>query len=264
MNVLDRNPTPIIIGGSHRSGTTLVRRILNGNPGIFCPPEIKFHKDLLGQFPKDPLGFARLGHTIKVLGLPLEEWFDEFGKAYVRCMESATQRAGKKRWADKNPENALNIRHWHRLLKGELRFIMVIRNPLDILASIKEHQMLGAIPSNYDDRIQHIKEYINSGLDYCDKNPDLSYVIRYEDIISEPENTLTTLFNWLGEQWNKESIDKLNSHEHGTGLEDPKAKNFKSIQSSSVERWKKDLSWVEKLKARLAFKEISNRLKYYI
>lgn len=262
MNVLDKNQVPIIIGGSHRSGTSMVRRILNGSPGIFCPPEIKFHKDLLGQFQKDPLGFARLGHTIKVLGLPLEEWFDEFGQAYVRCMEIAAQRAGKKRWAEKNPENSLNIRHWHRLLKGELRFIMVVRNPLDILASIKETQMSGAIPLDLTGRINHIKEYINSGLQYCDEFPDRSYIIKYEDIILNPEHCLTALFQWLGESWSKETIENLNSQEHGIGLEDPKVKRFKDIQSGSLNRWEKDLSWVEKQKAKFAFLKINKRFRY--
>lgn len=110
----------IVIGGSHRSGTTLLRRLLNGHPRIFCPPEIKFHKDLLGQFPNDPLANGRLGNSIRALGIPAETWLDEFGRALCRCYDIAVHNAGKKRWADKNPENAVNAAHWDRLLAGRM------------------------------------------------------------------------------------------------------------------------------------------------
>ena len=118
----DRSDWPIIVGGSHRSGTTLFRHLLNAHSRIFCPSEIKFFADLLGQFPNDPLAFGRLGASINALGLDREEWLDAFGAAFVHCYEKAAARAGKSRWADKAPENAVNIAHWDRLLAGRAFF----------------------------------------------------------------------------------------------------------------------------------------------
>lgn len=146
MNSQNEEGWPIIIGGSHRSGTTLVRRLINAHPRIFCPSELKFHRDLLGQHREDPLAFARLGATMSALGLDQNDWLDEFGRALVRCYERATTAHGKARWADKNPENALNIHHWHRLLSGRMFFILVARHPYDIVASMEEARMDRAIP----------------------------------------------------------------------------------------------------------------------
>lgn len=241
MKDISTKNTPIIIGGSHRSGTTLLRRILNGSKQIYCPPEVKLFKDLLGQFPNDPLAFARLGKSIQALGLPLDIWLTEFTWAYIKCMDLATEHAGKQRWADKNPENALNIGHWHRALNGNLQFIMVIRNPLDILASIKESGMKGAIPSDFKGRVHHVKEYIEAGLLYCAAHPEASYIVRYEDIVLSPHSTMEQLFFWLQADWGEESLTMLNDEKHGIGLEDPKAMNYKHVHLCSVDRWREDL-----------------------
>jgi hypothetical protein len=48
------NTWPIIIGGCHRSGTSLLRRILNARSRIHCGPEIKFLRDFHGDYYGDP------------------------------------------------------------------------------------------------------------------------------------------------------------------------------------------------------------------
>ena len=42
---MSRNTWPIIVGGCHRSGTSLVRRLLNAHSRIYCGPEVKFFRD---------------------------------------------------------------------------------------------------------------------------------------------------------------------------------------------------------------------------
>ena len=209
------NNRPIIIGGSHRSGTTLVRRLLNGHPRIYCPSEIKFHKDLLRQVPNDPLAHARLGSSMAALGLAEDIWLDEFGRALIRCFELAAERDGKKRWADKNPENAINIRHWDRLLRQELNFILVIRHPFDIVASMEETKMKLTLPAVLEERAAHVRNYIEFGLEYCEANPARSSIVRYEALVESPIRTLEELLAQIGEEYDPAMLANLGSDRHG-------------------------------------------------
>ena len=233
---------PIIIGGSHRSGTTLLRRLLNGHPRIFCPAEIKFFKDLLRQFPDDPLAHGRLGSSMAALGLPEEVWIDEFGRALIRCYELAAASNGKPRWADKSPENALNIAHWNRLLAGRMYFVFVVRHPLDILASMAEIRMDKVIPVDLRGRAHHIRAYFESALAFIESNPERSIVVRYEQLVQRPVEILGELMGRVGEEFRPEMLELLGSEKHKGGLEDPKARAGTAVRSGSVGRWKSDLS----------------------
>lgn len=224
------------MGGSHRSGTTLLRRLLNGHSRLYCPAEVKFYKDLLGQFPKDPLAHGRLGSSIEALGLPQEVWLDEFGRAFVRCFECAMQRHGKVRWVDKNPENALNIAHWDRLLGGKLNFVLVVRHPADIIASMEEIKMNRVIPTTLEGRADHVVQYIQSGLDYLSSHPERSALVRYEDLVRDPRGTLVNLLTAVDEEFEEDMLTSLGG-DHGEGLEDPKARGRASVSSENVERF---------------------------
>jgi len=239
---MDAPDWPIVIGGSHRSGTTLLRRLLDGHPRIFCPPEIKFHKDLLGQFPDDPLAHGRLGSSLGALGLPTEIWLDEFGRALCRCYDIATRNAGKQRWADKNPENALNVAHWNRLLSGQMAFVLVVRHPLDVIASMAEIGMNKVIPVDIVGRAFHTRDYIATGLAFAETYPEQSTIVRYERLVEEPRAALSELMCFLGENYDEAMIGNLHKDSHGKGLEDPKALQHAGISSESIGRWRRDLS----------------------
>jgi Sulfotransferase family len=253
---------PIIIGGSHRSGTTLLRRLLNGHPRIFCPPEIKFHKDLLGQFPEDPLAHGRLGSSIRALGLPTEIWLDEFGRALKRCYDIAALRAGKARWADKNPENALNVDHWERLLDGRMVFVLVVRHPLDVIASMAEIAMNKVIPVDVVGRACHVRDYVNAGLDFVERHQERSLIVHYERLVTEPQTTLNEVMRLAGEEYDEAMISGVLSDHHGQGLEDPKARRHARISMDNVGRWRKDLALDDVRLATPIIVDLCNRLGY--
>jgi sulfotransferase family protein len=253
---------PIVIGGSHRSGTTLLRRLLNGHARIFCPPEIKFHKDLLGQFPDDPLAHGRLGNSMRALGLPTEIWLDAFGAALCRCYDIASRNAGKKRWADKNPENALNAMHWDRLLGGRMAFVLVVRHPLDVIASMAEIAMNKVIPLDIVGRASHVRDYISAGLAFADSRPDRSTIVSYECLVREPRETLNKLMLFLNEDYDECMVNSLHSKHHGEGLEDPKASRHVDISSENIGRWRRDISEEEGRLVRPIIAPIAERFNY--
>jgi protein-tyrosine sulfotransferase len=255
---------PIIIGGSHRSGTTLLRRLLNGHPRIFCPAEIKFYKDLLGQFTTDPLAHGRLGSSISALGLPTEVWLDEFGHALCRCYDLATRNAGKARWADKSPENAINIIHWNRLLGGRMVFVLVVRHPFDVIASMAETRMDNVFLPDIDARAQHVADYLAAGHSFAKEHAEHSMIVRYEDLVKQPRGTLESLMNWIGETYDEKMISSLGSEIHGLGLQDPKSRRRGEISGENIGRWRRDLSPDDIKRARPIVASIAKLIGYEV
>jgi hypothetical protein len=196
----------------------------------------------LRQFPNDPLAHGRLGASIAVLGLPEDIWLDEFGRAFIRCLELAAAQHGKKRWADKNPENAINIWHWHRLLGENLDFILVVRHPFDIVASMIEIRMDRVIPTLVEQQAEHVRTYVEAGLEYCEKHPARSSIVRYEALVSDPRSTLEELLARIGETFDPAMLVSLGASRHGHGLEDPKSRDRCQISGENVRRWVKEFS----------------------
>ena len=157
-----RSSWPIVVGGCHRSGTSLVRRLLNAHSRIFCGPEVKFFRDFSANYKEDPIRHLRFFNTARAL-LPEEELLGIFGKAFIALHESAAALAGKARWADKNPENVLYLPQWQRLLGNEWLMIHVMRNPLDTLASMKEASFPLSLPETLDGRIEFYQQYQRQG-----------------------------------------------------------------------------------------------------
>lgn len=237
---LERQSWPIIVGGCHRSGTSLLRRVLNAHPRIFCGPEIKFFRDFQGQYLGDPIRHARFFRSAQAIS-PREELLEVFGQAYISLLERAAARAGKLRWADKNPENVLNLREWELLLKGRWLFVQAVRHPLDTLASIKETRFPFVIPAELEARIDFYRQYTKAGLEFGEQNPDRYVLVRYEELARSPQQTLERLMAWAGESFEPVQLC-FNSVPQQTGLEDPKVGRTTQIHTDSIGRWRNQLS----------------------
>lgn len=121
-------------------------------------------------------------------------------------------------------------------------FILMVRHPLDVLASIEETPMSRILPNDTTGRAQHIRNYMETGLSFCRKNPTKSIVVRYEDLVLDPLSTLRTLLAFLGEDFSAELLRAFHSSDSQIGLGDPKANSHSRITSESVGRWRRSLS----------------------
>ncbi len=234
---------PIIVGGCHRSGTSLVRRILNAHSHIYCGPEIKFFRDFYSNYFFDPLQRERFFVSARA-ALPEEELFQILGPAFITLHERAASNAGKARWADKDPENVIYLREWERLLGDNWIFIHVLRNPLDTLASIKEAKFDATIPANLDARIAFYKKYTQAGLNWSAQHPGRYRQVIYEQLVSQPKVLLPQLMESLDESFEPGQLD-FNQASHQRGLEDPKVSKTTEIHNQSLGRWQTTLTPAE-------------------
>lgn len=236
---------PVIIGGFYRTGSSLLRRLIDSHSSFHCGPEVKFFEDFYGNYLKDDLRHVRLFSTLATLGLSESEMLTIFGDAFVRSHELAAKKANKQRWADKNPHNVIYLEQWSNLLPSGFIFIHTTRNPFDILSSLKETRFPRSLPPDFADKVKLLKKFMLSGLEYTNNNPNKSITVIYEELVTKPAHVMTTIFDKLGENFEPEIFDKFILKERVNGIEDPKVKHSAFVHQNSVERWRHDLTEAE-------------------
>jgi Sulfotransferase family len=230
---------PIVVGGCLRTGTSLVRRILDSHSRIHCGPEVKFFRDFFGNYFDDPLKHLRFFQSARSL-LDEGELLNVAGAAFVEMHERAAHAAGKPRWADKNPENVLYLDAWQRLLGDDWLFVHVVRNPLDTLASIADVGFPLSVPKGLPERIDLYLAYTAAGLRFAEQHPGRSQLVVYEQLVSDPEHVARELMRRLGEELEPAQL-AFNDQPHEPGLEDPKVAGTRSVHRASVNRWREAL-----------------------
>lgn len=233
---------PIIIGGFYRSGTSLVRRLLDSHSKIYCGPEVKFWRDLNGNYQEDPYAHIRFFSTAKQMGITTEKLRNIFGKAYIQLITEAMTRKGKKIWAEKNPENLLFLNEWTELLNGKMHFLFVVRHPLDALASLKEAKFDKTMPIPFNGKVDECQRYLESGLAFKNQHPEKTILLRYEDLVCAPETSLKALLGALNLPYEATILNEFWKPARGIGIEDPKVSATKTVHSESLGRWRQDLS----------------------
>jgi hypothetical protein len=199
--------SPIFVGGLYRSGTTLMRQFLNSHPHIACGRESKLFQD--NQLERIYTDLRTIWPTIlspHYAFAPHTVDHMMAGLMHSIFMPNSQQQ-GKPRWAEKTPNNILFIDTLFALFPAA-QFIHMIRDPRDAFCSIRkkvaknkaafrEPSWATMTPKLTAGEWCH---RINSGLAWRE-HPDRYHEVRYEDLVSQPEATLRSLFAFLDEPW---------------------------------------------------------------
>lgn len=230
---MDICPNPIFITGVHRSGTSLMRRIVDSHPNIACPPESFFLSD-----------FVRLAdeHTNRIgfrnLGVPHTEVDRRIGMMARLCHEQYRLACEKARWADKTPQYVLHLEGLRRLFGETATFILVLRHPLDSAYSIWERGW--QFEHSYETPIENTCHYVAKAMRaewrFIEQHPDSAFVLFYDELVREPQSTLQRLFAFLGEPWCQRVLS-YNQVKHDFGTEDPIVKGAVGF-FQSFENWR--------------------------
>lgn len=233
--VEDFNSTasPIFVIGIHRSGTSLVRRILNSHSHIACPPETMYliHFASMLRDQRTFGGFGGLGYDKESTIKELRAWSSRYHEAFRLAQ-------GKIRWADKTPQYIDILNEIETLYGPKAQYIMVVRNPLDVVYSIYNR---GWVFGDYSDDLltntaKYVSDSLDKQLDFMQLHRDKCFIMKYEDLMSSPEFTLKRMFDFLDEPWEKDVLN-FNKFNHGFGTEDPIVSGSKSFQPS-IGNWK--------------------------
>ena len=138
---------PVCIAGMHRSGTSMVAKLLHES-GLYLGPE----SDLIPPGPGNPEGFwenRRFVHVnsriLKVLRgawdypppVP-EDWSGEpLASLRVKAESVLADFAGREPWGWKDPRNCLTLPFWLPMLDSA-KVVVVVRNPLETAESLRK------------------------------------------------------------------------------------------------------------------------------
>jgi len=239
----------IFIGGCPRSGTTLLREILNRHPRIACGPETSIFCDLINpprlaiEWGLDREYVERLTRESPNVVRFAERFFRDFAR-----------REGKARWSDKTPANVNVV---PRLLKcfPNARFVHILRDGRDVACSLRTHPKstikngrIVPVKSNnaIGNCIRRWNNHVPNGLAFRDH--PRCFQLRYEDVILNSEATLRALCAFIGEDYSPAMLDPsavvAPANRPGRLMNNPDADS--QIKTSSVGRWRRDLSPDEK------------------
>lgn len=245
-----RSKLPIVlIGGCGRSGTTLLREMLNRHSSLFCGPETSMFG--LPFWPNNISKMWNIDETALISSAQHSPNLVDFAESFYIEQSS---KAGKSRAADKTPNN---IRVIGKLLTWfpEGRFIHIIRDGRDVACSLRNH------PKEKIENGKIVPSLINRPITECaqrwlnDTSCGIAYrehpryhEIRYEDLVSDPEAVLRELCDFLKEEYQPCMVDPSASKEDNmdVGRLVNNQNSKEKISNRSLGRWRTDLSADEK------------------
>ena len=204
---MDTAPAPFIVGVP-RSGTTLLRLMLDAHPQLAIPAETHFIPKLIRRLREPDAAGAdddekrRIAFELIVehprweaLGIgrtDLERRLEESRPFTVADAARAVhvlnaERVGKPRWGDKSPSYLRNMTRIAPVLT-EARFIHLIRDGRDVALSLGE---VSWGTSDVGEAAERWTTEIRRARRHAARLPEGSYLeLRYEDLVADPEASL--------------------------------------------------------------------------
>ncbi len=252
---------PVFLLGSQRSGTTMLRLMLNNHPSFAIPHESAFitiyyrklqkygdlgqvdnARRLLEDVSRHPL--VKRGKLVTdpdaILSYPIRDYsgfVDAIFRAYADSL-------GKARWGDKTPFYTPDI-DILRLVFPDAKIIHLVRDGRDVVVSQKSIEWMS---SNLPKLIQdwRWKTTIAHKVGAVLKDDYLE--IRYEDLVRHPEENLRRICNFLDEPYDPTMLEYSDS---ATGVVPEESlkwhrNSIRPPDPSQLDKWKTQLSKAER------------------
>lgn len=234
----------IFVMGCGRSGTTLLRGMLERHPRLWGGPESGIFnrrvdpKALADKFLWNPERAARIAAETNSAVAFAERFFGE-----------QTREAGKARWVEKTPKHVVCLGYLLGAFPNA-RFIHVIRDGRDVACSLRNHPKAAfrngkIVPLNTNNPIPKcIDRWVHdtsAGLAYRG-HPRLLEV-RYEALVADPSATVRTVCEFLGEAFDPActSGDDAGKSAEQRMRTPNNMSSYGKVGDSSVGRWRRDL-----------------------
>ena len=238
--------SPIFIGGAPRSGTTLLRALVNASRNIVCGPEMRVIPALchLNQQIED-------GH-LDVLeanyGLDAQALHDRFARTIDQLLAPLHQKTGA-RVAEKTPANILHFPRLRRLFPDS-PLVAVVRDGRDVVASLLSMDWTDArtgrpmaITRDAGAAARLWVQSVEAGRKLAGDSGFTE--LRYEDLARDPKTEISRLFDRLGEDEAAlaRALDHVSHFDQGAGeAESSAGRVAQPIDTQAIGRWQRDLS----------------------
>lgn len=252
---------PFFIVGSQRSGTTLLRLILNAHSRIAIPEEGTFWMPLIrslrgkygesipGKSLESYIRYIKRNEQFKTWLMQDLSVFDRLAgrrdvslRDIMKALYSEYAKEHEKEiWGDKTPSFFRMTGELSNIFPGA-KFIHIVRDGRDVYLSMKgmeagrENIAVAALEWKY--KVEKAKRTLS------ELPADSAIEVRFEDILTGPEQNIRRICNFLGVAFEKGMLDFYKTSrkyigEHHSDL------IFKPINSDTAGKWKKKLTGEE-------------------
>jgi hypothetical protein len=264
---------PFFIVGNDRSGTTMLRLILDRGPDVAIPPESMFLTDFASAFDQGVPGAAfmeQVWNHPKVRlwqlpgapppvppGLGAQDAYRFIAEAPFK---SYAARHGKARWGDKTPHYVHHVDHLLRVWP-RARFVVLVRDGRDVALSLRR---MPFGPNNAWAAAQWWARGIRAGERAQLEHPGAVLTVRYEDLAGDPEREVPRICEFLALSYAPEMLALERADRSKIVPEQASwfPTIFDGISTGAVGRWRHEMSQRDqRLFAALAGPELA-RLGY--
>ena len=237
---------PIFLLSLPRSGSTLVQRVISAHSEIATTAEpwilLPLYSALEQNLCKAKYGHKFLFEATKDLCNRLPGGSNDYHaavRAFAEVMYSAIAgQHGAQFFLDKTPRYHLIARH---LLEGfpNAKIIIIWRNPLSMIGS--QIQSYGGVW-----RIQYFHVDLFDGLanlvQLCESHAEKICVIRFEDMVRQPESLFGQIFDYIGLHFNSDVLSSFTEVTVNGRMGDKTGlREYNSISREPLQKWRKTL-----------------------
>lgn len=222
---------PVLIVGTMRSGSTLLRLMLDRHERLSIGPESGF------------MGLARAAYDIPGWSRG-QAWYERYGATRDRIDEHvraivedvlgghAAER-GAARWGDKTPFHVWHLEDLVRLFP-DAALIGIVRHPGATLVSTRRWRYT---PEDA------ISKWVRANAEIVRRahafGPDRMRVVRYEDLVLAPRPTLTALLELLEEPWSDRLLEE---HRSGGGIVEGGTRADAPLDPQRIDAWTSEVT----------------------
>jgi hypothetical protein len=221
-------PAPFFIFGSPRSGTTLLAECLNAHTEVVVPFETDFIVPL--AFVYDRIRDPKIGRDIieklithsERFGQSLGEYLDTIdvhdvvyscdyhpGAILNTLYKRLATKANKKLAGDKSPNDLLRLRILIKTgaITPSMRVLHIVRDIRDVMVSLNQIKWVGDLDLYFPRSWSNSNLYLHTL--FRGKNAQY-LLIRYEDMVREPEKRLAEICSFLGVEFQDSMLSPSN------------------------------------------------------
>jgi len=234
---------PAFIAGPVRSGTTLLRWILDSHPNVVSRSEQNFLTPVVATFNREFLdapvgeGFATQKLAMlreqQDLNTPPNEIARRFRRLHESFYHDLCTHCGKRRWAD-NTHSLLDylIAALDVMYEQTPLYLIATRHGLDAVLSAQEK-----FGGDIRKRLEYWCAVVDLHSAFLEAHPGRCLRVKYEELVTDPQMTCDGIFSFLGEEPLGDIENAVFRADHGPYFGDHKIHRTREVHKLSVNRW---------------------------
>lgn len=253
-----KKSSPIFILGAQRSGTTLLRLLVNSHSKIAIPEEGGFWMPLLRKYGskhgrllsdheiKSIIKYIRTSDQFKLWLINADEYFENiimgnnisFSDFMYGLYHEYAVSQNKDVWGDKTPSFFRMIPEISKIFPNA-KFIHIIRDGRDLFLSWRKidptKKNISVVALEWLYKVKKANDDLNR---FC---KDRFISIRYEDLVQDPEKNINEVCKFIGIDYENEMMNYWKKSNQFIGKHHSDL-IFRPVSSISTKKWKRELT----------------------